>query len=71
MVFFIIFFNYVIFFLPRTGDLPRPAEEISEFKLTKFRLWIDLGVIMWICGRISKYFEGKKVYIYSMSGNRI
>ena len=43
--------------IPRTlretayGHLPRPAEEISEFKLIKLRLWIDLGVIMWICGR--------------------
>ena len=48
---------FLLFFLPRTlrgtayGHLPRPAEEISEFKLIKLRLWIDLGVIMWICGR--------------------
>ena len=46
----------LFFFLPRTlrgttyGHLPRPAEEISEFKLIKLRLWIDLGDIIWICG---------------------
>ena len=25
-------------------------EQISEFKLIKLRLWIDLGDIIWICG---------------------
>ena len=54
---------FLLFFLPRTlrgttyGHLPRPAEEISEFKLIKLRLWIDLGDIIWICGLFG-FFSG-------------
>ena len=51
--FIYLFFVFSNYFCEQTtyGYLPRPAEEISEFKLIKLRLWIDLGVIMWICGR--------------------